>query len=1124
MNTPRLLRSLPALIAVFLSSHAVAQIELISKPDLPGEIANGDFLDMSSDGRRILFVSETPNVVPGQVDPSPRGSEDLFLYDRDTDTVHLVSHVGDRVSTSGGQTFPGQSAAISADGRKVVFSSSRAGLVPGFETNSVDQIFVYDVASGVITAVTRSAAAPAVGGDRRSIRPLIANDGSRIVFESEASNLITGFVDNNNPFAPDVFAYDLATSQLTLVSTAAGSSTNSSNLFGAELVDVTDDATGALYLTAATNLVSGFSHAGDATRNLYLTDVVSGTTELISRSAVDPLVGVDQSVNDATISGDGQRVAFVAGGVNLVTGMVDNSGQSNVFVRDRMAGTTSLISGVDLSPTVGANGASRMARISRNGSRILFQSQATDLLSNVTDDNGAPDLFVYDDTLQETILVTRDALDATRTAASAGQSLFLSGEINADGDLIAFDSTSPDLSIGFESDSSQANVRNVYVFDVDGQATTLMSPSLAGNNVGVPVSAFLGGQSRLGTTIVMTSLASNLVEAAGNGRRSGALFLSELPDQLVEVASPIRGTTSASSDAESSVQSPNSIDVSTVSNDGRFVAFLSASTNLVDGFVNGGELPDLYLADRVTGEVALVNHTGDFLRSSNGQLNFFAVSSDGSAVVFRTNAPDQVSGFTSGDVLGLYRYDVASAEVTPVTRSAANADSQLNGGVFDFAISQDGNRIVFGTAATDVVAGVSDQNGLDDIYLHDVATGLTSLISRSAGDAAATANGLSRAPRISGDGSTVAYLSRADDIVANFVDGNGSQDDVYRYDVATGAVSLVTASSLDAARGSDGVVNDVDMSDDGQVLVFESTASDLLANFQDANGGSPDVYVWTAAGVTLASRAVASANQGANGSAGVSTVSASGNAAVYFSSATDLVDNITYGQNAESYLFRYDIASGVNSLLSVSASDPLQAVAVELRQASASADGSRVVFESPSAEPVEATSLGAGMAALYAHDVPSGSTWLLTRSVVDSSLTSNERAFNWQISRDGLVAVFSDLSSDLVANDLNATADVFAFDLEDTDGDGVLDFRDNCLEVSNADQRDSDGDNFGNACDADLNNDNIVNVIDLGILRLAFFSADADADFNGDGVVNVIDLGVMRLSFFLPPGPSGLVP
>ncbi|MEM6639699.1 MAG: thrombospondin type 3 repeat-containing protein [Pseudomonadota bacterium] len=91
----------------------------------------------------------------------------------------------------------------------------------------------------------------------------------------------------------------------------------------------------------------------------------------------------------------------------------------------------------------------------------------------------------------------------------------------------------------------------------------------------------------------------------------------------------------------------------------------------------------------------------------------------------------------------------------------------------------------------------------------------------------------------------------------------------------------------------------------------------------------------------------------------------------------------------------------------------------------------------------------------------------------------------------------------------------------DADGDTIPDTSDNCIQVSNRDQRDTDSDGYGNVCDADLDNDCTVNFVDLGLLRARFFTDDADADFNADGVVNVIDLGVLRSGFFSPPGPSG---
>jgi len=94
----------------------------------------------------------------------------------------------------------------------------------------------------------------------------------------------------------------------------------------------------------------------------------------------------------------------------------------------------------------------------------------------------------------------------------------------------------------------------------------------------------------------------------------------------------------------------------------------------------------------------------------------------------------------------------------------------------------------------------------------------------------------------------------------------------------------------------------------------------------------------------------------------------------------------------------------------------------------------------------------------------------------------------------------------------------------DADGDGIPDDIDNCLGVFNPDQRDTDGDGFGNRCDADFNNDGVVNFADLAIFRARFGSNDPDADLNGDGVVNFADLAIFNQLFGKPPGPSALVP
>ena len=96
----------------------------------------------------------------------------------------------------------------------------------------------------------------------------------------------------------------------------------------------------------------------------------------------------------------------------------------------------------------------------------------------------------------------------------------------------------------------------------------------------------------------------------------------------------------------------------------------------------------------------------------------------------------------------------------------------------------------------------------------------------------------------------------------------------------------------------------------------------------------------------------------------------------------------------------------------------------------------------------------------------------------------------------------------------------------DTDGDGVPDSTDNCILVSNANQRDTNNDGYGNLCDADLNNNGMVNTTDLGLFKAVFRQSgtNLDADFDGNGIVNTIDLGIFKRLFGKAPGPSGRVP
>jgi hypothetical protein len=98
----------------------------------------------------------------------------------------------------------------------------------------------------------------------------------------------------------------------------------------------------------------------------------------------------------------------------------------------------------------------------------------------------------------------------------------------------------------------------------------------------------------------------------------------------------------------------------------------------------------------------------------------------------------------------------------------------------------------------------------------------------------------------------------------------------------------------------------------------------------------------------------------------------------------------------------------------------------------------------------------------------------------------------------------------------------------DTDGDGVIDPFDNCIDLANPAQVDSDGDDYGNLCDGDLNNNGFTNAQDYILFRGRLGNSGTNpydiADFNANGFVNAQDYILFRGLLGKPSGPSGLVP
>lgn len=154
----------------------------------------------------------------------------------------------------------------------------------------------------------------------------------------------------------------------------------------------------------------------------------------------------------------------------------------------------------------------------------------------------------------------------------------------------------------------------------------------------------------------------------------------------------------------------------------------------------------------------------------------------------------------------------------------------------------------------------------------------------------------------------------------------------------------------------------------------------------------------------------------------------------------------------------------------------------------------------------------------------SGNTlWTPSQTTVATSSSGKSRLFLAGNPNERVTLSWSDNrndANDIYVQNVNGGGSL-GLGTSDADGDSIADDVDNCTLIANPDQRDTNGDGFGNACDADINNDCIVGFIDSAVYRNNFFQAgDLDTDNNGDNITNFIDLTLLKEQFFGPPGPS----
>lgn len=373
--------------------------------------------------------------------------------------------------------------------------------------------------------------------------------------------------------------------------------------------------------------------------------------------------------------------------------------------------------------------------ISASGRYVAFHTSANLVAA---DHNQQPDVYVHDVQTGATELVS------TGPNGAAGVSQSMSTWISPDARFVAFTSTATDL-LAHEIDPCALGdddpCTQVYLRDRQNGSTELVSVAPDGS----PGNRSSFGRPSLsadGRFVVFTSDASNLTQDTPAPCLSGQSFC-----RHVFVRDRLTGATQLVSKASNGEPGNGESDMPTISADGRWIAYQSYASNLVDAPVDGRQI---YVHDLLTGRTNLISTPASFLPGGvHHDMAMPALSADGHEIVFNVVVyPDQTSNTPPpADPPGF---------LVVASRDGSEFAVVMEHIGFWPSISADGRWITF---STEVALAPEDANGANDVYLFDRLTGAFRWISRPHTGTQATGGGTYAS--VSNDGQSVAFDSMA---------------------------------------------------------------------------------------------------------------------------------------------------------------------------------------------------------------------------------------------------------------------------------------------------------------------------------------------------------------------------
>lgn len=529
--------------------------------------------------------------------------------------------------------------------------------------------------------------------------------------------------------------------------------------------------------------------------------VYAAQTILISKGVRSDVTAVGHTPR---ISDNGRYVVYVSYDSSIVP---DSVGWYRLYLYDRQSKVTEV---VDVPhdgslPTADQGDPGFYADVSDDGRLVAFSSRADNLVFG--DTNGLEDVFVRDRETQETKLISAgwDGLPADGESHDPS--------ITPDGRFVVFQSLASNLT---ENDDN--GMGDYFVYDVLHEAIQRI-PAYQNDWGTMPADI-----SDDGRFVAFESLSDFLPEDT-NGQSD--IFVFDRVTAQTELVS-----LSSEGDHANGYSAYTSI-----SSDGRFVAFLSFASNLVPNDTNGKA--DIFVRDRHLGITERVSTSADggqiFHHSHRSQI-----SGDGQFVVFENMSPDLVLNDTNG-ATDIFVKNIHSGEIRRVNLTPSGEQSDMNPargqGAESPTISRDGSVIGFVSGAEDLIAGdpIWPQRIDSAAFIFDAQAGVIEAASRRHDPFQSNQN--SQGPMMRPDGRLIAYSSVASNLV---LDDDSRGQDVFVFDPDLGLTTRLspTSDGLDTYRWSE--LSHITGDDSLTRLVIHSDAENWVQG--DANN-QPDVFV-----------------------------------------------------------------------------------------------------------------------------------------------------------------------------------------------------------------------------------------------------------------------------------------